>query len=87
MNVDKYESLFENTKATIFYATPHRELVVDDIISMTGDDSAREDLVKSLRHRSEGDLHKFKDCTSPYGLKIISYKEIEPTQKLIKVRK
>ncbi|KAI5842142.1 hypothetical protein DFP73DRAFT_480373, partial [Morchella snyderi] len=83
-NADKYGALFENTKATIFYATPYRELVVDDIISMTGDDSTREDLVKSLKHRSEGDLQRFKDCTLPYGLKIINYKEIEPAQKLIK---
>lgn len=81
-----YRSFFSSTKATIFFGTPHRGLVVDDILAMLGEASLRQDLVRSLTSRSlqlRTELKRFINCTT--NLKIVSFKETELTRKLKQV--
>lgn len=81
-------ALFDSTRATIFFGTPHRGLLVDDILAMAGDDSPRASLVKSIAsgsHALNTELTKFiKYSTS---LRIVSFYETSQTRKLVKVRR
>lgn len=42
-------SLLPATYATIFFGTPHRGLVVDNMLSTVGDNQGRIDLLKSIQ--------------------------------------
>lgn len=80
--------LFSNTRAAIFFGTPHRGLVVDDILAMLEDGSSREALVKSIQTGAgnlESELARFINYSAEARMKIISFKEMERTKKLKQV--
>lgn len=81
-------TLFSRARATLFFGTPHRGMLVEDILTMIGDDSHRATLVKSLETGSvelQRDLKRFINYSFIIKLKIINFKEIELTRKLEKV--
>lgn len=84
---DRFGDLLKNTKATIFYATPHRGMKVHDILAMIGYDSTRNLLVESLEPKPEANLEDFKSCIYRYGAKVVSYKETEQTRELSQVHR
>lgn len=70
----------------MFFGTPHRGLLADDILAMTKDGSARESLVNSIAVGStdlEEKLNSFKDCAKT--MKILSFYETTQTPRLVKV--
>lgn len=80
-------TLFDQTRATIFFGTPHRGMLVDDILDMIGDSSRRVQLVKSIKTGSvelRNELKRFINYSVEIKLKIINFKEIEETRKLKK---
>lgn len=81
-------SLFRRTRATMFFGTPHRGFLVDDILAMVNG-STRLALVKSLEEGSEGlatELNKFITYAAGHGMRIVSFKETQQTRKLQQVR-
>lgn len=88
-NKGRHGALFANTRATLFFGTPHRGLVVDDILAMLEDGSAREALVKSIQTGAgnlESELTRFINYSAGARIKIVSFKEMEKTKKLKQVR-
>ncbi|KAL0633622.1 hypothetical protein Q9L58_007446 [Maublancomyces gigas] len=80
-------TLFSRARATLFFGTPHRGMLVEDILTMIGDDSHRATLVKSLETGSvelQRDLKRFINYSVIIKLKIINFREIELTRKLEK---
>ena len=70
-----------------FFGTPHRGMVVDDILRMLGENSPRQELVESIAAGSAelgGELERFVNyCTK---IKLFTFKETERTRKLQQVR-
>lgn len=86
-NDQVHGTLFESVCATIFFGTPHRGILVDDILAMVGEDSPRLDLVNSIALGSDAlktELVKFIHCSS--SMRIVSFYETTQTRKLAKVR-
>lgn len=86
-NVRAHGALFQSTRAAIFFGTPHRGLLVDDILAMVGEGSPRVALVNSISSGSNVlkiELEKFFDCSA--SLRIVSFYETMQTRKLVKVR-
>lgn len=84
----KHGPLFMSTKAAIFFGTPHRGLVVDDLLAMIGEGSTREDLIKSLEVGSQElkrELSRFIHALTVNKMKIVTFKEIGQTRRLVKV--
>lgn len=75
-------SVFLSSKAVMFFATPHRGLLTDDIQAMIGEDSPRKDLVKSLEDATV-DETKFAACVE--SIKVVSFNETKQTRRLKKV--
>lgn len=79
-------ALFKSVCGTIFFGTPHRGIVVDDILAMVGESSPRTDLVNSIALGSNAlktELAKFIHCAS--SIRIVSFYETMQTKKLAKV--
>lgn len=85
-----HDSLFSCIRATIFFGTPHRGLVVDDILAMLNQNPPREPLVESIRTGSaelNNELRRFINYSALMNLKIVSFKETKRTKKLRRVRR
>lgn len=79
-------SLLPATYATIFFGTPHRGLVVDDIRSMLGENSPRVGLVDSISEKSgdiQTELTKFLNYVT--DIKVVTFYEMRETRKLVMV--
>lgn len=79
-------SLLPATYATIFFSTPHRGLVVDDIRAMLGENSLREGLVDSIREKSDDlqtGLTKFLNYAT--SIKILTFYEMKGTRRHVMV--
>lgn len=88
-NPDMYDDLSSSIHATVFYGTPHRGMVIDDMRAMIGKNSPKDELVDSIKIDSwglEAELKRFINCASRTELMIVSYKESGQTRKLIQVR-
>lgn len=86
-NENIHGSLFSRTRATMFFGTPHRGMLVDDILAMIGQSSQRIPLVRSLESGSpvlKRELDSFINYTAIIKSKIITFKEIEQTRRLMK---
>lgn len=82
------EALFQHTRATLFFGTPHRGMLVDDILNMIGDRSQRLKLVESLTTGSEElrrELERFINYSVSTDLKIVNFKEKDRSRKLKQV--
>lgn len=80
-------TVFKSVCGTIFFGTPHRGIIVDDILAMVGEGSPRTELVKSIALGSDAlkaELAKFIHCSEP--MRIVSFYETTQTRKLAKVR-
>jgi hypothetical protein len=87
-NETRFGTLFSSIRAIMFFGTPHRGLVVDDILAMIKENSPRQALVQSLQqgeNELQRQLRRFINYSTLLNLKIVSFKEIEQTQKLIQV--
>ncbi|KAI5839115.1 hypothetical protein DFP73DRAFT_484559, partial [Morchella snyderi] len=79
-------TLFRRTLGTMFFGTPHRGFLVDDILAMVNG-STRAALVESLEEGSEGlatELNRFITYAAGHGMRIVSFKETQQTRKLQK---
>jgi len=82
-------SIYEATRALIFFATPHRGLSTENILSMIDVEkhSERAALVKSIDKNSDvlqSQLESFINIASRF--RIFSYYEQKKTKKLVEVR-
>lgn len=86
-NENIHGSLFSRTRATMFFGTPHRGMLVDDILAMIGQSSQRIPLVRSLETGSpvlKRELESFINYSAIIKSKIITFKEGEQTRRLMK---
>lgn len=86
-NENIHGSLFSRTRATMFFGTPHRGMLVDDILAMIGQSSQRMPLVRSLESGSpvlRRELESFVNYSAIIKSKIITFKEMEQTRRLMK---
>lgn len=86
-----YNEIFESTRAMIFFGTPHRGLLVDDLLRTVGEKSTRERLIESLKSGSEElqrvldrfiDYIQLQSDTDDRKLMIQSFKETKQTKRL-----
>ena len=84
-------SIYEATRSLVFFATPHRGLSTEDILSMINAEkhSERAALVKSIDNDSEvlqSQLQRFIDIALTSRFRIFSFYEQKKTKKLVEVR-
>jgi hypothetical protein len=82
-------SVFTSTHAVMFFATPHRGLIADDILKVLNPetDADRIRLVNSINSNSDRlteELRRFINLTRK--LKVVSFYEQQKTKGLVKVR-
>jgi hypothetical protein len=80
--------VFDKTHAVMFFATPHRGMLMDDILDMIGPASREKDqLIRSINQNS-GDLARelTKFVNSEKLPKLVSFYEQQKTRRLEKVR-
>ncbi|KAI5839395.1 hypothetical protein DFP73DRAFT_484041 [Morchella snyderi] len=76
-------NLFKMTKAIVFFATPHRGMLFDDIREMVGDGSPRLDLVDAIGRGQEAvDLLSFTRYTEEEHFRVVSFHELLQTKRL-----
>lgn len=78
--------IFPSTYATIFFGTPHRGLVVDDIRASLEEESSRHALLDSIEKGAgllEAELSRFIDYCS--DIRIVNFYETGQTRKLVRV--
>jgi len=83
-----YLPLFERIRIAMFFGTPHRGFIVDDILEMIGETSSRNALVKSLEKDSKelsAKLANFIEYSTAAKIKIVSFKESDQSLKLKQV--
>jgi len=71
----------------MFFATPHRGMITEDIVSMLDSASApqsRRDLVASIDQKSDGLKQKLEQFRQNIPFKIVSFLEMKPSRKLMK---
>ncbi|RPB13466.1 hypothetical protein P167DRAFT_115662 [Morchella conica CCBAS932] len=77
--------IFPSTYATIFFGTPHRGLVVDDIRASLEEESSRHALLDSIEKGAgllEAELSRFIDYCS--DIRIVNFYETGQTRKLVR---
>ncbi len=81
-------SIYRATYGILFFAVPHKGIMIEDMLSMLGqDDHPRADLLAQIDHSSNyliTQLADFKDLIR--DRKIVTFYETQQTRKLQKVR-
>jgi hypothetical protein len=83
------DSVFQATRASMFFGTPHRGLLTEDILSMMDMEThgERAKLVESIDKNNkdlEAHLRRFINITPRF--RIFSFYELKKSKKLVKVR-
>lgn len=74
------------TKAIVFFATPHRGLLFDDIVEMVGEGSPRLDLVHTIERGQDAEhLLSFNSYAEEEHFGVVSFQETMETRKAEKV--
>ncbi|RPB06364.1 hypothetical protein P167DRAFT_514584, partial [Morchella conica CCBAS932] len=75
-------NLFKMTKAIVFFATPHRGLLFDDIVEMVGEGSPRLDLVHTIERGQDAEhLLSFSSYAEEEHFGVVSFQETMETRK------
>ncbi|KAI5843119.1 ankyrin repeat-containing domain protein [Morchella snyderi] len=78
-------NLFKMTKTIVFFATPHRGLLFDDILEMVGEGSPRLDLIHAIKRVQEAEhLRSFTDYAEEGHFGVVSFRETMETRKVKK---
>src|SRR5450432_1074947 len=81
-------SLLKATYGILFFATPHKGLMIDDIQSMIAEDHARNNLFQQITSKSGLLINQKDDFTNLIrDRKIVSFFETEQTRRLEWVRR
>ncbi|KAI5839056.1 ankyrin repeat-containing domain protein [Morchella snyderi] len=75
-------NLFKMTKAIVFFATPHRGILFDDIVEMVGEESPRLDLVHAIGIGQDAEhLISFTKYAEEEHFAVMSFQEMKQTRK------
>lgn len=83
---ETHADIFDSTRATLFFSTPHRGLLAADILAMLGQHSPRTDLLHSIEPHAEvlaSELSRFIDAAVAF--RVVSFVETHPTQRMKQV--